>query len=142
MLYSILDQKLQNDKELWYMIDGSFITNLPDTWALNQRYVLLAINQLTNTYRRVQLGGLTCDSQDYYNSETHSYQVFLPTIKPTRRRAAVHRLLPHRRLPGKPERLRRHQALPDSGAQARHHRPRPTAPSPIPFLPPSRKPTA
>ena len=83
MLYSILDEKLQNDKELWYMIDGSFITNLPDTWALNQRYVLLAINQLTNNYRRVQLGGLTCDSQDYYNSETHSFQVFLPTITPT-----------------------------------------------------------
>ncbi|MDX5437401.1 MAG: arginine decarboxylase, partial [Pontibacter sp.] len=28
-IYSILDEKLQNDKELWYMIDGSFITNLP-----------------------------------------------------------------------------------------------------------------
>jgi arginine decarboxylase len=81
MLYSILDQKLQNDKELWYMIDGSFITNLPDTWALNQRYVLLAINGMDRGYRRVQLGGLTCDGQDYYNSESHSYQVFLPTTK-------------------------------------------------------------
>jgi arginine decarboxylase len=80
-IYSILDLKLQNDKELWYMIDGSFITNLPDTWALTQRYILLAINRLDNDYRRVQLGGLTCDSQDYYNSEMHSFQVFLPKIK-------------------------------------------------------------
>ncbi|MGV3642353.1 MAG: arginine decarboxylase [Adhaeribacter sp.] len=79
-IYSILDLKLQNDKELWYMIDGSFITNLPDAWALSQRYILLAINHLQKDYQRVQIGGLTCDSQDYYNSETHSFQVFLPKI--------------------------------------------------------------
>ncbi|MBR0074048.1 MAG: arginine decarboxylase, partial [Bacteroidales bacterium] len=36
-LYSIIDQKQQNDRELWYMIDSSFITTLPDSWGLNQR---------------------------------------------------------------------------------------------------------
>ncbi|MHC2991286.1 decarboxylase [Pontibacter sp. HJ8] len=77
-IYSILDEKLQNDKELWYMIDGSFITNLPDAWALNQRWPLLAINHWDKEYRKIQLGGMTCDSQDYYNSEMHSFQVFLP----------------------------------------------------------------
>ncbi|HEX8350264.1 MAG TPA: arginine decarboxylase [Hymenobacter sp.] len=80
-LYSILDEKLQNDKELWYMIDGSFITNLPDTWALNQRFIMLAINGWEKSYKRIQLGGLTCDSQDYYNAEKHIYQVFLPERK-------------------------------------------------------------
>ncbi|MDX5348925.1 MAG: arginine decarboxylase, partial [Hymenobacteraceae bacterium] len=80
-IYSILDTKLQNDKELWYMIDGSFITNLPDTWALNQRYILLALNKWGKEYQRINIGGLTCDSQDYYNSEMHSFQVFLPKIK-------------------------------------------------------------
>ncbi|NVO86061.1 type III PLP-dependent enzyme domain-containing protein [Hymenobacter terrestris] len=82
-IYSILDEKLQNDKELWYMIDGSFITNLPDTWALNQRFIMLAINGWDKKYKKIQLGGLTCDSQDYYNSEKHIYQVFLPERKPT-----------------------------------------------------------
>ncbi|MBF9255340.1 arginine decarboxylase [Pontibacter sp. 172403-2] len=77
-IYSILDEKLQNDKELWYMIDGSFITNLPDAWALNQRWPLLAVNHWNKEYRKVQIGGMTCDSQDYYNSEMHSFQVFLP----------------------------------------------------------------
>ncbi|MBO3270713.1 MULTISPECIES: arginine decarboxylase [Hymenobacter] len=81
ILYSILDEKLQNDKELWYMIDGSFITNLPDTWALNQRFIMLAVNGWEKNYRRTQLGGLTCDSQDYYNAEKHIYQVFLPERK-------------------------------------------------------------
>lgn len=81
-IYSILDEKLQNDKELWYMIDGSFITNLPDTWALNQRFIMLALNGWEKAYKKIQLGGLTCDSQDYYNAEKHIYQVFLPERKP------------------------------------------------------------
>jgi arginine decarboxylase len=81
-VYSILDEKLQNDKELWYMIDGSFITNLPDTWALNQRFIMLALNGWDRSYKKIQLGGMTCDSQDYYNAEKHIYQVFLPEQTP------------------------------------------------------------
>ncbi|MCO6357766.1 arginine decarboxylase [Roseivirga pacifica] len=79
--YSILDQKQQNDKELWYMIDGSFITHLPDAWGLNQKYILLAISKWDHPFHRVNLGGLTCDSMDYYNSEAHSSEVFLPYIE-------------------------------------------------------------
>jgi arginine decarboxylase len=79
-LFSIIDQKQQNDTELWYMIDSSFITTLPDTWGINQRFILLAINNWEKEYRRVNLGGLTCDSLDYYNSEAHIGQVFLPKI--------------------------------------------------------------
>jgi arginine decarboxylase len=29
-------------------------------------------------YERVLLGGLTCDSDDYYNSEQHSNAIYLP----------------------------------------------------------------
>lgn len=80
-IYSILDQKLQNDKELWYMIDGSFITHLPDAWGLNQKYILLAINKWDHPFHRVNMGGLTCDSMDYYNSEAHTTEVFMPLIE-------------------------------------------------------------
>ncbi|MEK6480894.1 arginine decarboxylase [Catalinimonas sp. 4WD22] len=80
-IYSILDQKLQNDKELWYMIDGSFITQLPDIWGLNRKYIMLAVNNWESEYQKVNLGGLTCDSMDYYNSEAHTNEVFLPKIK-------------------------------------------------------------
>jgi arginine decarboxylase len=80
-IYSILDEKLQNDKELWYMIDGSFITHLPDSWGMNQKYIMLAINNWDNPYHKVNLGGLTCDSMDYYNSEAHTSEVFLPVIE-------------------------------------------------------------
>ena len=77
-LFSVIDQKQQNDRELWYMIDSSFITTLPDPWGINQRYILLAINNWNREYQRVNLGGLTCDSLDYYNAEAHANQVFLP----------------------------------------------------------------
>lgn len=78
MLYSIVDTKQQNDNEEWYMIDSSFITTLPDTWGIKQKFILLALNHWDNEYTRVNLGGLTCDSDDYYNTESHVNQVFLP----------------------------------------------------------------
>jgi arginine decarboxylase len=81
VLYSILDEKLQNDKELWYMIDGSFITQLPDSWGLNQKYIMLAVNHWEEEYHNISLGGLTCDSMDYYNSEAHQYNIYLPKIQ-------------------------------------------------------------
>jgi len=81
MLYSIVNQKKQNDRELWDMIDSSFMTTLPDTWAINQRYIFLAINNWDSEYERVNLGGLTCDSEDFYNAEVHSNAVFLPKME-------------------------------------------------------------
>jgi len=81
VLYSILDEKLQNDKELWYMIDGSFITQLPDSWGLNQKYIMLAVNNWDKEYHNISLGGLTCDSMDYYNSESHQFNIYLPKME-------------------------------------------------------------
>ena len=79
-IYKILSSKQQNDSEQWYMIDSSFITTLPDTWGIGQRFLMLPVNKWDNEYQRVNLGGLTCDSHDYYNSEVHVNQVFLPKI--------------------------------------------------------------
>lgn len=78
VIYNVIDQKLQNDKEMWYMIDGSFITHLPDSWGMNQKYIMLAVNNWDNAYQKVNIGGLTCDSQDFYNTEAHSADLYLP----------------------------------------------------------------
>ncbi|NAS30358.1 arginine decarboxylase [Flavobacteriaceae bacterium R38] len=77
-IYKVLYQKQQNDREKWNMINSSFITTLPDTWAINKRFVMLPINRWNSTYERVLLGGLTCDSDDYYNSEQHINAIYLP----------------------------------------------------------------
>jgi arginine decarboxylase len=81
IIYSVLGEKLQNDKEEWYMIDSSFITTLPDVWGLSQKYLLLAVNRWNKPYKKVKLGGITCDSMDYYNSEAHQNMVFMPTTE-------------------------------------------------------------
>ncbi len=78
VIYKILNQKQQNDREKWNMIDGSFMTTLPDTWAMSKRFVMLPLNRWEDTYERVFLGGLTCDSDDYYNSEQHVNAIYLP----------------------------------------------------------------
>ncbi|WBU88250.1 arginine decarboxylase [Cellulophaga omnivescoria] len=80
-IYEILYQKQQNDREKWNMIDSSFITTLPDTWAINKRFIMLPINRWDDEYERVLLGGLTCDSDDYYNSEQHTNAIYLPKYK-------------------------------------------------------------
>jgi len=80
-IYEVLYQKQQNDREKWNMINSSFITTLPDTWAINKRFIMLAINRWEDEYERVLLGGLTCDSDDYYNSEQHMNAIYLPKYK-------------------------------------------------------------
>jgi arginine decarboxylase len=80
-IYKVLYQKQQNDKEKWNMINSSFITTLPDTWAINKRFVMLPINRWNEEYERVLLGGLTCDSDDYYNSEQHINAIYLPKYR-------------------------------------------------------------
>ncbi len=80
-IYEVLYQKQQNDREKWNMINSSFITTLPDTWAISKRFIMLPINRWDEEYERVLLGGLTCDSDDYYNSEQHSNAIYLPRFK-------------------------------------------------------------
>jgi arginine decarboxylase len=81
VIYEVLYQKKQNDREKWNMINSSFITTLPDSWAINKRFVMLPINRWEGRYERVMLGGLTCDSDDYYNSEQHMNAIYLPVFK-------------------------------------------------------------
>lgn len=78
VVYKILYQKKQNDREYWDMIDSSFMTTLPDAWAISKRFVMLPVNRWYDKYERVLLGGLTCDSDDYYNSEQHTNAIYLP----------------------------------------------------------------
>ena len=77
-IYTIVDKKQQNEKEKWSMINSSFMTTLPDAWAINKRFIMLPINNWDKDYERTFLGGITCDSEDYYNSEQHLNAIYLP----------------------------------------------------------------
>ena len=42
---------------------------------------MLSINRWNDEYERILLGGLTCDSDDYYNSEQHMNAIYLPKYR-------------------------------------------------------------
>ena len=81
VIFGVLGVKRQNDRETWYMLDGSLMNNLPDIWGLSQRFIMLPVNKWDDEYKHVNLGGITCDVGDYYNSDAHINQVYLPNIK-------------------------------------------------------------
>lgn len=81
ILFRVIGRKQQNDREKWLMINGSLMTSLPDIWALGQKYILMPINNWDAGYERVVLGGITCDSLDYYSEDAHVNVVFLPKTR-------------------------------------------------------------
>lgn len=83
-IYQVMSQKRQNDREKWNMIDSSFMTTLPDAWAINKRFIMLAINNWDKNYERILLGGVTCDSDDFYNTEEGLNAIYLPKYEPER----------------------------------------------------------
>ncbi|KAF2820511.1 Orn/DAP/Arg decarboxylase 2 [Ophiobolus disseminans] len=77
-IYQVIEQKQQNAKEMWYMINGSFITQLPDTWGKKESFICLPINNWSYPRRNVLLGGLTCDAQDFYADGPDRQHVSMP----------------------------------------------------------------
>jgi arginine decarboxylase len=82
IIFTVLEQKAQNDAETWYMVDNSLMNTIPDAWSINEKFLMLPVNKWNNEYTRVHIGGISCDHSDYYNSEDMNQQVFLPKYSP------------------------------------------------------------
>ncbi len=80
VIFEVLQQKQQNDSELWYIIDNSLMNTIPDAWSINEKFILLPINKWNNRYKRINIGGISCDHSDYYNSEKLNQPVVLPAF--------------------------------------------------------------
>jgi arginine decarboxylase len=53
----------------WYVIDGSLMNDLKDTWAIHQKWHVVPVNHLdAKKLSRVWLAGLSCDSDDKYTN--------------------------------------------------------------------------
>lgn len=78
IIFQVVEQKQQNDTELWYMINNSLMNTIPDAWSIHEKFILLPINKWNNEYTRVNIGGISCDHSDYYNSEDFNQQILLP----------------------------------------------------------------
>ena len=81
IIFQVLEQKQQNDTENWYIIDNSLLNTIPDAWYLHEKFILLPINKWDNEYQRVNIGGISCDQSDYYNSEDFNQEILLPKFK-------------------------------------------------------------
>lgn len=81
IIFKVLGRKQQNDREKWLMVDGSLITMLPDVWAMNQKFILLPLNNWDAEYERVNLGGITCDGLDFYKTEQNIASTFMPKTR-------------------------------------------------------------
>lgn len=78
VIFKVLRKKQQNDAELWYIIDNSLMNTIPDAWSIDEKFILLPINKWHNRYRRVNIGGISCDHSDYYNSGQFNQPLLLP----------------------------------------------------------------
>lgn len=81
VIFSVLEHKKQNDAEHWYIINNSLMNTIPDAWSILEKFILLPINHWNREYQRVNIGGISCDHSDYYNSEELNQQIFLPKFE-------------------------------------------------------------
>ncbi|HSM57251.1 MAG TPA: hypothetical protein VK879_13960 [Candidatus Sulfomarinibacteraceae bacterium] len=77
-LFKVVSVK-ENDSDLpWYLIDGSIMSSFPDSWALGEHFIVLPLTNLDKPFQQVQLGGITCDSDDVYPPKGSDSPLFLP----------------------------------------------------------------
>ena len=70
-VFKIIDTKSISNKKSpakkWYVIDGSFMNDLLDTWAIGQKWAISPVNNKRDgDLNEVWLAGSSCDSDDIY----------------------------------------------------------------------------
>ena len=83
IIFQVLEQKQQNDKETWFIVNNSLMNTIPDAWSIYEKFILLPVNKWDHEYGRVNIGGISCDHSDYYNSEDLNQEVLLPLYDPS-----------------------------------------------------------
>ncbi len=81
-VYKILSEKMipKGNAKRWYAIDGSFMNDLLDTWALRQKWHVVPVTHANaNKLVRCWLAGLSCDSDDKYIA--HGKYLLLPRLE-------------------------------------------------------------
>lgn len=76
----ITEKPIENgSNRKWYILDGSFMNDLPDTWTIHQQWHAIPANHMdTRSFQRTWLSGSSCDSDDKYTAQG-SY-ILLPKL--------------------------------------------------------------
>ena len=77
-LFKVVTVKENGSSLPWYIINGSIMTSFPDSWALSEHFIVLPLNHLDKPFRQVQMGGMTCDSDDVYPPKPSQSPLYLP----------------------------------------------------------------
>jgi arginine decarboxylase len=79
-IYKIIAEKPipKGNANAWYIIDGSFMNDLLDTWAIKQKWHVVPVNNMTGEVKSVWLAGSSCDSDDKYTGGNY---ILLPKLK-------------------------------------------------------------
>jgi arginine decarboxylase len=83
-VFKVLCEKPINNvsAKKWYIVDGSFMNDLIDTWAIHQKWHITPVNNMrAEKLTKVWLAGSSCDSDDRYTAGG-SY-ILLPPIEET-----------------------------------------------------------
>jgi len=83
-IYKVLTEKTIETKsdKVWYVIDGSFMNDLIDSWAIHQKWHIVPVNHLnTRKLQKVWLAGSSCDSDDKYTQGGED--IMLPRLSDT-----------------------------------------------------------
>ena len=69
-IFKVLSEKVMKNgvTKRWYTVDGSFINDLADTWAIHQKWHVIPINNMSGRVQPVWLAGSSCDSDDKYTA--------------------------------------------------------------------------
>jgi len=80
-IYKVLSKKMipKANAKAWYIVDGSFMNDLKDSWAIHQKYHIIPVNNMHGALKTTWLAGSTCDSDDKYTSGGN--YVLLPKLK-------------------------------------------------------------
>ena len=70
-IYRVLSEKPipKANAKAWYIVDGSFMNDLKDTWAIKQKWHMIPANNMdSGRFKTTWLAGSTCDSDDKYTA--------------------------------------------------------------------------
>ena len=69
-IYKVISKKhiVNANAKTWYIVNGSFMNDLKDTWAIHQKWHIIPANNMQSSLQTVWLAGSTCDSDDKYTA--------------------------------------------------------------------------
>ena len=80
-IYKVLYKKIipKANAKAWYIVDGSFMNDIKDTWAIHQKFYTIPVNNMQEALKTTWLAGSTCDSDDKYTAGGN--YILLPKLK-------------------------------------------------------------